>query len=195
MGRLLSDICPSLRELVGYYLDSVEIMVSPIAFNSDDRSIFTVKKAYSPQVKNADVEISTDREANTGFQLEFKAPPKVGAMVGYSVKNNSNKKSMTTEWDMDHTHCDTKGVQWTYRSTASDLQKKGSHRLQINPGIHSGHWYIEEKMKGFRITITQVLGCKFRSIFLQKVIPYEKPVLICPKMAHTLEVTTIALRN
>src|SRR5205823_10428078 len=51
VGELLSERCPSLRGFVGYYLDSVAIMVSPIGFDSKDRSIFTVKKPYSPQVE------------------------------------------------------------------------------------------------------------------------------------------------
>src|SRR6185369_3730853 len=100
-----SDTCPSLHNVVGYYLDFVEIMVSPIAFNSEDRLIFTLKKAYNPHVENANVELSTGQEANTSFQFAIGTPQNMGATIGHSVKNNTNTKSMTNEWCMNSTHC------------------------------------------------------------------------------------------
>ena len=72
-------------------------------------------------------------------------------------------------------------------------------QLSSNPGSHISKWVVlSDKMRGFNIKVMQVLDFKFTMIGklkkISKILPKTKP-LICPKMAHVIEINFNDLDN
>ncbi|CAG8775711.1 23437_t:CDS:2 [Gigaspora margarita] len=194
MGQMLSDKWKELHELgSAYFLDSIKIKVSPIPHEniSDTSTIIVPKGGYKqPQELNRPTELSTSNEMNSGVEGQ------VGGN-GIQIKGNYGKQNLTGiklsthEWEMVRDGCNETGVCWTYKFKANTLDKDNTHRRDFAPGIHSGEWYILNKMCGFKISITQILHHKFSPRGFHKMYPKSRSRLfrLCPKMAHTLEIS------
>ncbi|CAG8607357.1 2136_t:CDS:2, partial [Diversispora eburnea] len=116
VGRMLNENCREPQNFIGYYLDSVEIGVSPLSHNP------------------------INRERNLGFNLNIGQNP--GATTIYDFRNNKSIKSTTDDWYMERSESSTTGVQWLYRFTAQDLYKDGKNQRNLpSTDIHSGHCF------------------------------------------------------
>ncbi|RHZ45740.1 hypothetical protein Glove_658g31 [Diversispora epigaea] len=169
-GEMLSDKWPLLRKLgIGYFLDSVEIWITPIS-NTSDKPFYILKG--SPD------------------QLNFSKD------IGMSEVLEQSFKSTTTEWELITDGCGVTGLGWRYQYTANSPFKDLNRRRNFAPGKHSCHWITLEAMTGFRVTITQVLCCKITNGW-HKYNPITRSKLkkLCPKIAHTLEISFNSLEN
>ncbi|RHZ83982.1 hypothetical protein Glove_86g134 [Diversispora epigaea] len=185
VGKMLNEICQKLNNYTGYFLDSVEIGVSPLSYPPGDTSnmISFLKEPYMPRVHFTSVDHSVDYEKNVG--LNINVGQDLGATAVYNARNNKSIKATTDDWLLERSGCFTTGVQWLYRFTAQKLYKDGENQRNLpSTGIHSGHWYIKDNMKGFSITIKQVLNCKIKSNNFSLL-----SLVKCPKLVHTLEIT------
>ncbi|RHZ45065.1 hypothetical protein Glove_692g19 [Diversispora epigaea] len=193
MGPMLSKNWPSLGKLgSGYFLDSVEIWVTPIEDESmSDKPLYKVINGPSPQQFNKDIDISKVHEYNNGINASFNGDP--GITLDHSRRNGKEIKSTTKEWELTVGGSCTTGLNWRYQYTAN---KNFDRRKSFAPGEHSCHWITLETMSGFHITITQVLRCEITDIW-QKLKPGTKSklMLICPKLSHTLKITFNSLKN
>ncbi|CAG8483616.1 8228_t:CDS:2 [Funneliformis caledonium] len=181
----------------GYFIDSIEVCVSPIARTSNNnmKSLFTTIGAAFPQKLNRNVELSTIRESNVGGQFngEFGIVPKIVAQANGNVKYVDSVKSISDEWDVNHCGCGTTGDLWSHHYTAHELDKDGSRRTSYSPRKHSNTWRIWEEMGEFRITITQVL--RYKPV-KQKFFVFSRPKLIlCTMISHNFEITFKDLEN
>ncbi|CAG8530771.1 1097_t:CDS:1, partial [Scutellospora calospora] len=196
VGEMLNEICQLSHGFIGYYIDFIEIRVSPLPFMSGVYQLFRLKEAYSPQNLNQEnIELSAGREKNSGIQITLGAQQSSITASRNNVINRSAKRT-TSKWNMDMTNCRTKGVKWSYSYTANDLNDASVHRKTVNLQLHSGCWYTTSKMKGFCITIVQVLRCELKpkpNFFSFK----SKPEIIkkCPQIVHTLEVSFNDITN
>ncbi|CAG8791995.1 4027_t:CDS:1 [Dentiscutata erythropus] len=145
-GQMLNEVCESLQDFIGYYLDSILIEVHPTSDYNVAINIFDEAKPYSPQNYNQEIETTED---HVGGQINFTTP---SITASSSNKNNYSTKSMANKWKMRLNACPTNGVKWSYMyviKTESDWEWP-------TPCPHSGYWYTKEMLKGFRITITQI---------------------------------------
>ncbi|CAG8577949.1 7036_t:CDS:2, partial [Funneliformis mosseae] len=181
----------------GYFIDSIEICVSPIARtpNNNMKSLFTTIGAAFPQKLNRNVELSTVRESSVGGQFngEFGIVPKIVAQANGNVKYVDSVKSISDEWDVNHCGCGTTGDLWSHQYAAHELDKDGSRRTSYSPGKHSNTWRIWEEMGEFRMTITQVL--RYKPV-KHKFFVFSRPKLIlCTMISHNFEITFKDLEN
>ncbi|CAG8740429.1 6887_t:CDS:2, partial [Cetraspora pellucida] len=163
VSKFLSKQCTSLGNFVCYYIDSLEIDVSPIPVSPNHTFNIIMLKEMHPKRPNRVLELSYIRE--NGYHT------KIG-VVGYGTP-------MTT------------GAQWSYRFASSEIRNSGDRRDSVRTNeIHFGHWYIKNEMKGFRITVIQVLGFKKKSnFFLKKLIRTPELLMQYPKLVHKLEIS------
>ncbi|CAG8594746.1 7820_t:CDS:2 [Dentiscutata erythropus] len=197
MGPMLSKNWKSLHDLgFGYFLDSVEIKVSPISLENDNISHMIVPKSdyKQPQQLNRPTEITSDHETNKGVEGQINGSLPNGVLGfqikgNYGVKNANSAKTMTYEWKVEREGSNKTGVCWTYRPV------KNIYEREYVPGDHSGQWYTLNTMRGFKITITQILRCEFRGRGWGKSNKKVKLIKLCPKMAHTLEITFNSIDN
>ncbi|CAG8736542.1 8604_t:CDS:2, partial [Funneliformis caledonium] len=88
----------------GYFIDSIEICVSPIACtpNNNMKSLFTTIGAAFPQNLNRNVELSTVHESSVGGQFngEFGIVSKIVAQANGNIKYVDSVKSISDEWDV-----------------------------------------------------------------------------------------------
>ncbi|RHZ77292.1 hypothetical protein Glove_183g66 [Diversispora epigaea] len=188
VGKMLNERCQKLHNFIGYFLDSVEIGVSPLSCTPGDTSnmISSLKKSYMPQRNFTSVDHSIDREKNFGLGFNFGNLQNLGSTAVYNARNNKNIKSTTDDWFIERSGCFTTGVQWLYRFTAQELYKDGENQRNLpSTDLHSGHWYIKDNMKGFSIAIKQVLNYKIKF----NKFSFGSFVIKCPKVIHTLEIT------
>ncbi|RHZ82063.1 hypothetical protein Glove_114g175 [Diversispora epigaea] len=188
MGPMLSDNWPSLRKLgSGYFLDSIEIWVTPI----EDKSmpnilLYEVKNGPWLQQFNNDIDISKVQEGSFGASISGEP----GVALNQVRRNGHEIKSTTKEWELTVDGSCSTGFGWIYQYTAENLHKNFNRRRNFAPGKHSCHWETSEAMSGFEITITQVICCKITDGW-RKLKPNTKSNLtkLCPKMSHTIKIT------
>ncbi|CAG8622727.1 16989_t:CDS:2, partial [Cetraspora pellucida] len=184
-GRMLSENWKSLYELgFGYFLDSVEIKISPIPH--DDENMFPMivpKDDYKQPYKlNQAVEILSDHRTSKGVEGQINGAG-VQMKGSYVVNNANSVKKMTHEWEVERDGCSTTGARWLYKPVGN------FYKRDIVPGIHSGQWYTLDAMRGFSITITQILRCEFCGCGWSKINKKSKLIKLCPQMAHVLEIS------
>ncbi|RHZ54987.1 hypothetical protein Glove_421g120 [Diversispora epigaea] len=174
-GPMLSDNWPSLQKLgIGYFLDSVEIWITPISNTSmSEKSPYILKSSPKPWNFNNDIDISENLEQ--------------------SFKSKTN-------WELIADGCGETGLGWRYKYIAGSRHHKDfNSRRKFAPGKHSCHWLALEAMSGFRVTITQVLRCDITNGWrkLNPFNPIKRSKLrkLCPKMVHTLEISFNSLEN
>ncbi|RHZ44149.1 hypothetical protein Glove_756g38 [Diversispora epigaea] len=165
-GPIIRDKWPLLQKLgIGYFLESVEIWITPITKS--------VKSVSYPSNLNK-------------------------VYVNCGIKNEQCFTSTTKEWELLADGCDDEtGLRWRYQYIANSRHHKDFNtRRNFAPGKHSCHWLTLEEMSGFRITITQVLRCKITDDW-RKYNPITRSKLkkLCPKMAHTFEISFNSLEN
>ncbi|CAG8604586.1 3788_t:CDS:2, partial [Diversispora eburnea] len=196
IGTMLSENWPPLRKLgSGYFLDSVEIWVTPIKDESmPNKLLYKVKDGPWPQQSNSDVDISKVHESKHGISASISRDP--GAILSKGIMNGQEIKSVTKEWELTVDGSCRTGLGWRYQYTAENLHKNFKRRRNFAPGIHSCHWETLEPMSGFHITINQVICCKITDGW-RKLKPYTKSNLmqICPKMSHTIKITFNSLES
>ncbi|CAG8798479.1 22100_t:CDS:2, partial [Dentiscutata erythropus] len=184
VSEFLSKQCSFLESYICYYLDSLEIGVSPIPTESNDKSsIIMLNEQHLPRKLNYAINVSKGYDNYLSIQAAA-VPLKVTASFG--KKNSRNAMTTLNEWDLHDEYNETKGVKWSYRFSGNEIYDSGEHIESIHAGeTHSGDWYIMDKMGGFRITVSQVLGCKNKKLFSQT------PELIkqYPKLVHKLEIS------
>ncbi|KAF0464787.1 sel1 repeat-containing protein: PROVISIONAL [Gigaspora margarita] len=187
VGQMLNEICQSLHNFVGYYLDSVVIEVSPIPFKEDVFGIITEAKAYSPQNNQKNVEILLGCEKNAGINMTL-GTQNTGIAANYNVTNSHSTRAETDKWSMKIATCPTKGVKWSYHYSINDFDKPFFCREWSNKHTHLGYWYTTNKMKGFRVNIMQILCSKFKPPRFHL---GRKPEILkqCPKITHLLEIS------
>ncbi|CAG8640338.1 11617_t:CDS:1, partial [Scutellospora calospora] len=83
-----------------------------------------------------------------------------------------------------------------YSFNSNKLYNTSSYRKTMNLQHHSGCWYTTQNMKGFCITIVQVLHCELKpksNFFSFK----AKPEIIkkCPQIIYKLEVSFNNITN
>ncbi|CAI2172547.1 14807_t:CDS:2 [Funneliformis geosporum] len=188
-GTMLSALLPLFKKRgFGYFLDSVEVCVSPIPCTPNDmNSLFISIDTPYPQQLNRTVEISNGRETNIEGEIggEFGSIPKISAKGG--IKNISNTKFKSDEWEVNYSGCHTTGNSWSHRYSTNNLDKNGIRRTSYVPDRHSAKWLTKKSMNGFRITITQVL--RYKIIHFLKFFPQKPELIPCPVIAHSLEIT------
>ncbi|RHZ45082.1 hypothetical protein Glove_692g21 [Diversispora epigaea] len=193
MGPMLSKNWPSLGNIgSGYFLDSVEIWVTPIEDGSmSDEPLYKVKNGPWPQQFNKDIDISKVDEYNNSINASINGDS--GIILNHGRRNGKEIKSATKEWELTVDGSCTTGLHWRYQYTAD---KNFDRRKNFAPGEHSCHWITLETMSGFHITITQVLRCEITDGW-RKLKPGTKSklMLICPKLSHTLKITFNSLKN
>ncbi|RHZ45728.1 hypothetical protein Glove_658g26 [Diversispora epigaea] len=176
-GKLLSDKWPLLHKLgIGYFIDSVEIGITPIQDESNP--------------SNFNKEISNNHGIGASISRDL------GVNFNYGKRNEQSFTSTTTEWELIADGCGETGLRWRYQYSANSPFKDLDHRRRFAPGEHSCKWRTFEAMSGFRITITQVLRCEITDGW-RKYNPITRSKLkkLCPKMAHTLEMSFNSLEN
>ncbi|CAI2187920.1 17511_t:CDS:2, partial [Funneliformis geosporum] len=188
-GQMLSKNLPFYRRGHGYFLDSVDVHVSPIPYKPEDQNVekinlFSLLGNLYPQQLNRNVEISNGRETNFEGQIGVSGQiPNISAKGG--VKYVTNTKYTSDEWTMNYCSDHHTGNIWNYRYVANKLDKDGDCRTSYKPGYHSAKWRTKETMRGFCITITQVV--RYRITLWGKI--KQNPELIkCPIIAHNLEI-------
>ncbi|CAI2182563.1 1224_t:CDS:2, partial [Funneliformis geosporum] len=128
-GKMLSSTHLPLfkKHGYGYFLDSIEVCVSPIArtLNHNINSLFMSKGAVSPHQLNHNVELSAGLETTVGGQLngELSTAPKLGVQLNGGIKYANNAKSMSNKWDVNYCGCGTTGDVWSHQYTAHELDK------------------------------------------------------------------------
>ncbi|CAG8731371.1 1979_t:CDS:2 [Gigaspora margarita] len=193
VGQMLNEICQSLHNFVGYYLDSVVIEVSPIPFKEDVFGIITEAKVYNPQNNQKNVEILSGCEKNAGINMTL-GTQNTGIAANYNVTNSHSTRAETDKWSMKIATCPTKGVKWSYNYSINDFDKPFFCREWSNKHTHSGYWYTTNKMKGFRVNIMQILCIKFKPPRFHF---GRKPEILkqCPKLTHLLEISFNNINN
>ncbi|CAG8785618.1 2114_t:CDS:1 [Dentiscutata erythropus] len=111
LSKLLHDLG------FGYYLDSVEIKISPIPHENDDSisQMIVPKGDYKqPQQLNRPIEIISDHEISKGVEGQVNG---AGVQIkgSYDAKNANSAKKITYEWEAERDGCGTTGVCWLYR--------------------------------------------------------------------------------
>ncbi|CAG8451575.1 5464_t:CDS:2 [Diversispora eburnea] len=199
MGPMLSENWPSLRKLgSGYFLDSVEIKVVPISNTSmSDNPKYKIKDGPWPQQPNRAIYMSEINENSRGIGINtsFSSDPGIG--LNHVRRNEQGFNFIKKEWERTVTYgCET-GLCWKYQYTADSFQKNLNYRSCFAPGKHSCHWETLDAMSGFRITIIQALRCDITDGWRRKLKPNIKSKLmkLCPKMAHTLEISFNSFEN
>ncbi|CAG8732301.1 27675_t:CDS:1 [Dentiscutata erythropus] len=159
-GQMLNEICEAFQGIIGYYLDSILIKVSPIFYNEDAINVIDVAKAYIPQNNNE--EISSNE---TGFDGQIGT---TGLTASISKKYSITK---TSNYQIDCNFCANKGVRWSHSATRGGWS--GTHK-------HSVYWYINDNLKGFRVTFMQKLCYDRKSTFFGKIPETinQRPILI-----------------
>ncbi|CAG8465846.1 903_t:CDS:2 [Diversispora eburnea] len=197
MGPMLSENWPLLRKLgSGYFLNSIEIKVAPIKDESmPDSSLYKIKDGPWPQQLNREIYMSEIRANNYGIDAAISRDP--GVKVSHSRKNEQGFNFLIKEWERIVTNGCRAGLCWEYQYTTNGLQNNLNHRKSFAPGKHSCHWFTLKAMSGFRITITQTLRCEITDCWWRKLNPNtgSKLMKLCPKMAHTLEITFNSLES
>ncbi|RHZ78091.1 hypothetical protein Glove_168g253 [Diversispora epigaea] len=189
VGQMLNEKCQEIQNFVGYYIDSVEIGVSPIPDNPKDKSVRILSK--SEYKKHTFVERSIGKENILGANLNVGKNP--GATVSYNARNNESIKSTTDDWYMKYSLCPIEGVKWLYRYSAQELDKAFENQQTLPSLSNSGDWRFKNHVKGFSVTIKQVLNCQINNPRLSF---FNKSLVIkCTKMVHTLEITFNDLEN
>ncbi|CAG8723656.1 11093_t:CDS:2, partial [Funneliformis caledonium] len=165
-GTMLSAQLPLFKKRgFGYFLDSVDVCVSPIPCTPNVmNSMFTSMDTPYPQQFNRTVEISNDRETSIEGEIVT-----------------------SEEWVVNYSGCHTTGNSWSHRYSANSLDKNGIHRTSYVPERHSAKWRTKKNMSGFRITITQVL--RYKIVHFLKVFKPKPELIPCPVIAHNLEIT------
>ncbi|CAG8735785.1 31212_t:CDS:2 [Gigaspora margarita] len=185
VGDMLNKNDWSLQGFVGFYLDSLIIEVSPLPDNKEGRlDLFTLTNGYNPlPPRQENSEVSKGYETNAGLQASFFPP---GFSANCSVTNSHNRMATRDEWKMRMPSSAKTGVKWIYEFQGNDVNRGCPNRQ-----LHSGRWYPNEAMTGFRIGIKQILRCrpKFRYIKLPEI--FRK----CPQITHTLEVSFNNITN
>ncbi|GES72637.1 hypothetical protein GLOIN_2v1733465 [Rhizophagus clarus] len=186
IGDLLSNQYPLFSKRgIGYLLDSVEVHVSPLPNNGN--TLFGLKGISRPRQLNRNIEYSMGSERNIGGQIGI--PKITDSNITGGLKKNYNTKYSSDEWKLSYKGPNTKGERWLYQYVDHNLDKDGGHRESFVPGVHSSQWFIYEGMRGFCMTITQVLRCEMTHGW-RRFLPYTKTSLhLYPKMAHNLRVT------
>ncbi|RHZ83980.1 hypothetical protein Glove_86g132 [Diversispora epigaea] len=187
VGQMLNEKCRKLHNFVGFYIDSVEIRVSPLSHTPNNISdMISLKNQYFPQKHFTSVDHSINHGKTRGLGLNISQNP--GATAAYNVSNNKGFKVTTNDWRMEAKTSNTDGVLWPYHFNAQNLYKDGENQCNLpSTDIHSGHWYIvdNDNMKGFSITIKQVLTCTIKPNRFN----FKSFVIKCPKVVHTLVIT------
>ncbi|CAG8542000.1 15982_t:CDS:2 [Gigaspora margarita] len=193
VGEMLNKKCQSLKGwFVGFYLESIIIEVSPITNSANDNSVvFVSKGTYSPrQIGPKDYEISKGRETNNNIMVNFSSPT-IGASANYSLTNSNSIKTNTYEWEMTVIPCPIEGIKWSYYYKNVNFDKIDDHRMDPNLPPHSGKWIIKDGMKGFKISIKQILGCNIKPFcrIKKSKIKFLQIMKTCPQITHELEVS------
>ncbi|RHZ54988.1 hypothetical protein Glove_421g121 [Diversispora epigaea] len=195
-GEMLSNKWPLLHKLgIGYFLDSVEIWITPISNTPMSKeSLYILKGSPKPWNLNKDIGISEVLEDNHDFGASISRD--LGVNFKRGKRNEQCFTSATTEWELIADGCGVTGLGWRYRYISNSPFKCLDRRRNFVPGEHSCHWLTLKEMSGFRITITQVLRCKITSGW-RKYNPITRSKLknLCPKMAHTFEISFNSLKN
>ncbi|CAG8607342.1 2135_t:CDS:2 [Diversispora eburnea] len=82
VGPMLNETCRKLQNFVGYYLDSVEIVVSPRPHSKSEMIVF--KNVYMPQ-KHTSFDYSVGSEKTFDFNVNIRQNP--GATASCNAKN------------------------------------------------------------------------------------------------------------
>ncbi|RHZ81916.1 hypothetical protein Glove_116g34 [Diversispora epigaea] len=183
MGKMLSEQWESLHKLgIGYFLDSVEIRVTPIQNKSvSNKTLYTVKKIeIRESIQGVDASINKDPGINISFEKTYQHG------LNYTAK----------EWKLNIDDGSETGLGWRYQYLADGLCKDFNDGRNFAPGNHFCHWLTFEAMSGFHITITQVLRCKITKGWRKhKLNTGSKLIQQYPKMAHTFKITFNSLEN
>ncbi|RHZ88802.1 hypothetical protein Glove_21g166 [Diversispora epigaea] len=187
-GEILSNKWPLG---IGYFLDSVEIWITPIEDESmPNNSLYKVEDGPKPSNFNKEIEVLENNH-------DFEASIGSGVFFQYNKsKRNERALKFTTEWEL-LTDCSSKtGLGWKYQYFANSLFKDRNCRRSFAPGEHSCEWLTFEAMSGFRITITQVLSYKIIDGWQKYNLDIKSKLMqLSPKMAHILEISFNSLKN
>ncbi|CAG8608451.1 10511_t:CDS:2, partial [Diversispora eburnea] len=190
IGQMLNEKCLKLQNFIGYYFDSVEIVVSPIPHIPGDTSEMIIFENECMSKKHNSFDRSVGKEKTFGLGVNI--GKNLGATASYNAKNSKSITSTSDYWHMEYTHCPIEGVRWSYCFAAQDIDKTFKNQRNF-PSLRDnfGDWYFENSVKGFSVTIKQVLNCinKPAINFLPFNFFNKLSVMKCPKMVHTLEIT------
>ncbi|CAG8684288.1 25664_t:CDS:2, partial [Dentiscutata erythropus] len=104
------------------------------------------------------------------------------------------QKKNNNEWNLDVDICEADGVLWSYQFISNDAQGRNRETIPMDK-IYFGHWYIKNE-GGFRITITQELGCKDKQNFFTKIFSSTPKLLQqYPNLVHKLEISFNKISN
>ncbi|CAG8788637.1 23062_t:CDS:2 [Gigaspora margarita] len=190
--ELLSKQCSSLNSYTCYYMDSLEICVSPIPSSPDDEStIITMKKKHSPRKANNDITSTKGRENDHRLQLELGLPQNIKGIISGGRKKSQSLTAKLKEWSMIDTFSETIGNKWLYTFTDSDIFNTVGDRVSIDTDVpYKGHWFITDKVKGFRVTVRQVLGSiSNKNWYINRITTTPELIKSYSKLVHQLEIS------
>ncbi|RIA91628.1 hypothetical protein C1645_821781 [Glomus cerebriforme] len=124
--RMLSDTWKALsNEGLGYYLESVKIIISPINNDPTYRlSLVSREKAF-PREKNNHVKFLENTEK--GGSVEIGVSPK----VRFQMKKSNNTKGLSNEWKLNtEGGCADMLFSWLYSKNSNNFKKC------LEPGLH-----------------------------------------------------------
>ncbi|RHZ45729.1 hypothetical protein Glove_658g27 [Diversispora epigaea] len=192
-GPMLSNKWPFLHKLgIGYFLDSVEIEITPIRHESmPNKILYVIEGRPKPQNLNRDINMSVVHENKRGMEAS-----NGGFVINYGKRNEQSSTSTTAEWELLVDGCGITGLGWRYQYSANSPFKNLDDRRRFAPGEHSCKWRTFEAMSGFRITITQVLRCEITDCWYNPIKRSKSRLKkLCPKMVHILEISFNSLEN
>ncbi|CAG8814305.1 37549_t:CDS:2, partial [Gigaspora margarita] len=159
VSEFLSESYQDSNSHVYYYIDSVNIKIIPISSDSD-RICISIKERHSPQIPDK-VTYSKSTENSVTFKSGY--PANIGIEIG--VKRGESVSLSLDEWYFESTKGN-KGVQQKYEFKNGGILKNEFYRKKfLARDLFFNCWYIFEKIKGFKILITQTLGYAKRSNF------------------------------
>ncbi|RIB25236.1 hypothetical protein C2G38_2166431 [Gigaspora rosea] len=156
--------------------------------SDEEFPIIMLKEEHTPFSSNNHMSISKTKENGKHIQMEVGMPQSIKMGFSHDTKDSQSSTATVKEWNMDFSFGSTNGVQWKYKFSGGDVFNIGEHRKSIRiDEPHRGHWRITNKVGGFCITITQVLGHTKKLNFFRKIASKE-PELIkqYPKIVHKL---------
>ena len=122
---------------------------------SKDRNVKISSKERSPRNKDRIIERSTGREKNVGIT------GKLGILeLFFGHKSIHGTEFTSDKWKLTDSFSHETGCCWLYKYNFGNFDDNPS----FGPKKHSGEWYIKGGC-GFRVTITQVLRFKIKSVF------------------------------
>ncbi|CAG8783634.1 24529_t:CDS:1, partial [Gigaspora rosea] len=173
LDHLLSDSLPSFKKLgYGYFLDAVNVKVSPISQDTGNETLDYIQK---------DIKQPTQpKQSNQNNEI-----------INFKFNSLTTEKIMEELYGWNIIHSGINHDLWEYSYFGGDDDINARRRTHFPTHRHRNKWHITKK-SGFCITIKQALRFNLRSknwILFLKHLGLRSQLIKCTKMVHTLNIT------